>query len=93
VKDRIFILQNTHAMTTRLTLTLDQEVIKKAKGYAAGKGTSLSELVEHYFLNLIYGNAPAGREELSLGVRSLIGSFKTPKGLEFDYKKSLREKK
>jgi hypothetical protein len=80
-------------MTTKLTLTLDHEVIKKAKGYAADKGRSLSELVEHYFLSLTYGNAPASKEDLTPGVRSLMGSFKAPKGFDFDYKKSLREEK
>jgi len=80
-------------MTTKLTLTLDHGVIKKAKVYAAGKGRSLSELVEHYFLSLTHGDVPAGKEELTPGVRSLMGSFKAPKGFDFDYKKILREEK
>ena len=80
-------------MTTKLTLTMDDEVIKKAKGYAAGKGRSLSELVENYFLSLTYGNVPTDKDELTPAVRSLMGSFKAPKGFDFDYKKVLREEK
>ena len=80
-------------MTTKLTLTMDDQVIKKAKGYAADKGRSLSELVENYFLSLTYGDVPAGKEELTPAVRSLLGSFKTPKGYDYDYKKILREEK
>lgn len=36
-------------MTTKLTLTLSDKVIKFAKTYAKEHGTSLSKLVENYF--------------------------------------------
>ncbi len=36
-------------METKLTLSLDNEVIKKAKSYAKKKHTSLSNMVENYF--------------------------------------------
>ena len=36
-------------MTTKLTLTLDDNVIKKAKSYAKQHDTSVSKLVEAYF--------------------------------------------
>lgn len=36
-------------METKLTLSLDNEVIKKAKLYAKKKHTSLSNMVENYF--------------------------------------------
>lgn len=35
-------------MVTKLTLTMDGDVIEKAKKYAAGKNKSLSKLVEGY---------------------------------------------
>jgi hypothetical protein len=35
-------------MVTKLTLTMDKDVIEKAKEYAAGKNKSLSKLVEGY---------------------------------------------
>jgi hypothetical protein len=77
-------------MTTKLTLTLDDKVIRNAKRYAKTKGHSVSELVENYFKSLTGsgGNAP---EELTSSVRSLMGSFKAP--ADFDYKKILREER
>ena len=39
-------------MNTKLTLTLDPEVIQQAKQYAKSQGTSVSKLVENYFSGL-----------------------------------------
>ena len=33
---------------SKLTLSVDPAVVKRAKGYAASRGTSVSGLVEHY---------------------------------------------
>ena len=77
-------------MTTKLTLTLDDKVIQRAKRYARAEGRSVSELVESYFKSL----TEAGNETvagLTPSVRSLMGSFKAPKN--FDYKKTLKEQK
>lgn len=35
-------------MNTKLTLTIEQSVIEKAKKYASQKGRSLSDIVENY---------------------------------------------
>ena len=77
-------------MTTKLTLTLDDKVIKGAKKYAKDNGRSVSELVESYFKSL---TAPSNDqlETLSPSLRSLMGSFKAP--ADFDYKKILRDAK
>lgn len=40
-------------MNTKLTLSLEKEVIEKAKIYAKGTGRSLSEMVENYFRSLV----------------------------------------
>ena len=40
-------------MNTKLTLTIDQSVIEKAKKYAKEKERSLSDLIENY-LKLIF---------------------------------------
>ncbi|MBS1660283.1 MAG: hypothetical protein JST68_04450 [Bacteroidetes bacterium] len=77
-------------MTTKLTLTLDDQVIRKAKRYAKAKGQSVSELVESYFKS-ITGQESGVSEELTPTVKSLMGSFKAPN--EFDYKKILKEEK
>lgn len=77
-------------MTTKLTLTLDDKVIRRAKRYARDKGRSVSELVEHYFRSLT-DPEEEDPKELSPSIKSLMGSFKAPK--DFDYKKVLREEK
>ena len=41
-------------MNTKLTLTLEKEVIEKAKEFAARQGQSLSSLVENYFKLLTF---------------------------------------
>ena len=77
-------------MTTKLTLTLDDKVIKGAKKYAKASGRSVSELVESYFKSLtaLTDEKP---DALSPSIRSLMGSFKAP--ADFDYKKILKEEK
>jgi Family of unknown function (DUF6364) len=77
-------------MTTKLTLTLDDQVIKGAKRYARAKGRSVSDLVESYFKSLTELNSEPS-EELTPSVKSLMGSFKA--SANFDYKKILREEK
>lgn len=77
-------------MTTKLTLTLDDKVIRGAKRYAKAKGRSVSELVESYFKSITELNENQS-EDLSSSVKSLMGSFKAPKN--FDYKKILQDEK
>jgi hypothetical protein len=77
-------------MTTKLTLTLDDKVIRRAKRYARAKGRSVSDLVESYFKSLTELNSEPS-EELTPSVKSLMGSFRAP--ANFDYKKILREEK
>jgi len=71
-------------MKTKLTLTLEQTIIEKAKIYAQGKGRSLSDIVENY-LKAITKEDNKERIELTPIVQSLKGSFKAPQN--FDYKK------
>ena len=40
-------------MTTKLTLTIEKEIIEKAKLYAKGTQRSLSEMVQKYLENLV----------------------------------------
>lgn len=80
-------------MLTKLTLTIDKDIIKKAKQYARNKNSSLSKLVEAY-LKALTIDKEDGISELSPLTKSLKGAFKMPEG--FDYKeelgKSLSEK-
>jgi metal-responsive CopG/Arc/MetJ family transcriptional regulator len=71
-------------MTTKLTLTIEQDVIKTAKTYAHKNGRSLSELIENYLKTLV--NKEKDSKEISLKVKRLIGSVKLP------IKKPLRKK-
>jgi len=74
-------------MTTKLTLTIEQDVIKSAKTYAQKKGRSLSDLVENYLKTL--DKQDSSTENFSPRVKRLLGSVKLPEN--FDYKEVLRE--
>ena len=73
-------------MNTKLTLTIEQNVIVKAKKYAKGKGNSLSGIIENY-LKVITKEDVKPEIEITPLVKSLKGSFKAPSDL--DYKKEL----
>lgn len=73
-------------MNTKLTLTIEQTIIEKAKQYAKGKGRSLSDIVENY-LKVIIKEGNAKVIDSTPIATSLRGSFKAPKG--FDYKEEL----
>ncbi|NVO10976.1 MAG: hypothetical protein HXX16_13505 [Bacteroidales bacterium] len=76
-------------MNTKLTLTIDQSIIEKAKKYANGKGRSLSSIIENY-LKVITKEEVVSDIELTPIVKSLKGSFKAPKNL--NYKKELSKR-
>ncbi len=73
-------------MTTKLTLSLNQEIIIQAKSFAFQTGRSLSELVENYFETLssdMYQNI-----DLEPKLKKIAGSIKIP--TDFDEKKELK---
>ena len=74
-------------MDTRLTLTIEKNVIDKAKDYARKKGRSLSDLIENYLKLIISSKEKENLEEITPLVKSMMGSFKVPK--DFDYNKAL----
>lgn len=76
-------------MNTKLTLTIEKEVIEVAKKYAKEKGQSLSDLVENYFKLVTNTRGIVNEEELSYKVKKLRGIIKVNDG--FDYKKELTE--
>jgi predicted CopG family antitoxin len=73
-------------MNTKLTLTIEDAVIKKAKKYAAEQERSLSDIIENY-LKVITSREKKEESEYPPIVKSLKGSFKASKNL--DYKKEL----
>jgi len=77
---------NLNAMNTKLTLTIEQSVIEKAKKYASNKGRSLSSIIENY-LKAITKEEVVSDIKITPIVKSMKGSFKAPEN--FDYKKEI----
>ncbi len=78
-------------MNTKLTLTLDERVINKAKIYARKKGSSLSGIVENYLKAVTKNSVQNTDDELSPLVKSLKGSFNAPPDFDYKYKKELKD--
>jgi len=76
-------------MNTKLTLTIEQSIIEKAKKYANDKGRSLSSIIENY-LKVITKEEVVGDIKLTPIVKSLKGSFKAPRNL--NYKKEISKR-
>ncbi len=76
-------------MNTKLTLTIEKEVIEIAKEYAKEKGQSLSGMVENYFKILTSKKRKVNEKELSPKVRKLRGIIKTESNI--NYKEILTE--
>lgn len=79
-------------MNTKLTLTLEKDVIEKAKEFAARQGQSLSSLVENYFKHLTIDMKDEPKKDemkpLPESFLRLRGILKMENG-EFDYKEEL----
>lgn len=73
-------------MNTKLTLTIEQTLIEKAKKYAKKQGRSLSDLVENYLKVIIKEENTKVIDSAPI-TSSLRGSFKAPE--DFDYKEEL----
>jgi len=75
-------------MSTKLTLTIEDSVIDKAKRYAKYRGYSLSNMIENY-LKIVVTETKSQTDDIELSpiVKSLKGTFKAPK--DIDYKRSL----
>ena len=72
-------------MTTKLTLTVEKDVIERAKCFAKSSGRSLSELIEQYLDTITQEN---NHQQVSPKLKKLIGVVKLPKG--FNEKKELQ---
>ena len=73
-------------MITKLTLTIEDAVIKRAKHYAKYTGKSISALVEQYLDEL---TTETSASALSSGLQNLEGSVRLPE--DFDEEKALRD--
>jgi replicative DNA helicase len=77
-------------MNTKLTLTIEREIIERAKSYAKEKNRSLSDIIENYLKTLTKEDRNNKRKKLNPAVEALKGSFKMPK--DMDYKKELKNR-
>jgi hypothetical protein len=76
-------------MNTKLTLTIEKEVIEIAKEYAKERGQSLSEMVENYFKFVTTKRVKLKEKQLSPKVKKLRGIIKLEDNT--DYKQILSE--
>lgn len=72
-------------MATKLTLTVEKEVIERAKSYAKSTGRSLSEIIENYLNQLTQDKEI---ETLSPKLKKIVGAVKLPD--DFDEERELR---
>ena len=77
-------------MNTKLTLTIEKDIIEKAKNYAKDKNRSLSDIIENYLKAITKEELKPTNKKLNPVVGSLKGSFKMPKNM--DYKKELKNR-
>lgn len=78
-------------MNAKLTLRLDDRLIRNVKRHAAKSGKSVSKLVADYFA-LIDANEDASEIKITPRVHSLIGSLKGATETEEDYRRHLEDK-
>ena len=78
-------------MQTKLTLRLNDELIKRAKSYAKKSGKSVSQIVAGYF-SLLDEEMDKEKSEFTPIVQSLKGSLKGANVGKKDYQKYLEEK-
>jgi len=78
-------------MKTKLTLRLNEDLIKYAKEYSAKTGKPVSKIVADLF-TIIKNEKFNKRYRITPGVKSLKGILSNKKIDEIDYKKHLEEK-
>lgn len=78
-------------MNKKLTLSLNETVIEKAKHYAESTGKSLSSLVEDYFKNLTESNK---KTNISKRLQAIAGKIELPPNFddELELRKAMEEK-
>jgi hypothetical protein len=77
-------------MNSKLTLSVDQKTIAKAKEIARQQGLSLSAMVESYLKSLSLSKTEDNRTKTSPIVAALKGSVKSPQNFDGDYKKAIQ---
>jgi hypothetical protein len=75
-------------MTTKLTVSIENTLVRQAKKYAQSKNTSLSKLIERQLMMLIQRKENR-KNILAPKTRKLLGSVSLPS--KFNYKKKLEK--
>ncbi len=77
-------------MNTKLTLSINEEIVKKAKRISQYRGKSVSKIIEEYFSSL-----PEKEPKKTASIREISNMLKSgtviPENL--DYKEFIREKR
>lgn len=71
-------------MNTKLTLSIEEQVIESAKEYAKKQGRSLSSIVEEYLKSIAKRKTPISKLEFDPLVEELCGSVKFPDDVDYD---------
>lgn len=71
-------------MTTKLTLSLDKEVIESAKEYAKSQGRSLSNVIEEYLKSVTKRKIKKKEYKFNPLIEKLSGSVKLPPNKTYD---------
>ncbi|MBI4964804.1 MAG: antitoxin [Desulfomonile tiedjei] len=79
-------------MQTKLTLRLDEDLIRRAKSFAKDKSKSVSQIVADYFASLENEPPTKQRKELTPIVRSLKGALRGADVEIEDYHRHLEER-
>ncbi len=64
-------------MNTKLTLSVDQDLIQQAKEYAKSNGTSISKMVENYLQSVLTSKKEVDQSKVNI-LDSITGIMKYP---------------
>ncbi len=79
-------------MATRLTLSINKELVKTAKKYAQINHTSVSKIVSDYLHTLDTGVTLTPYTKLSSRLRKLAGAFTVPESFRAAYYNQIEKK-
>jgi len=77
-------------MNTKLTLRMDENIVRKAKTEAKRRGKSVSRMVAEFIESI--GTQQSSEKDLPPTTASLVGILKGKEISEEDYKTHLRDK-
>ena len=77
-------LSNNIRMNTKLTLSINKEVIEAAKDYAKSQGRSLSNVIEEYLKSVTKREVKDEKYKFNPLIEELSGSLKLPEGKTYD---------